>query len=59
MVSPPVVVMLPLAQLLFDDGKAHFVGGLRVPGTGCVFTVPLSPPNRPEGAAASCPHEGW
>lgn len=54
-----VVVMLPLAQLPFDDGKAHFVDGLRVPGTGCVFTVPLSPPNRPEGASASRPHEGW
>ena len=57
--SVAVVVMLPLAQLMFDDGKAHFVGGLRVPGTGCVSAVPLSPPNSPEGASSSRPHERW
>ena len=54
-----VVVMPPLAQLTFDDGKAHFISGLRVPGTGCVFAVLLSPPNHPEGASSSRPLEGW
>ena len=50
-------VMLLLVQLTFVDGEAHVVGVLCVLGTGCMVTVPLSPPNSPEGVTSSPPHE--